>query len=90
MDEAGEAGNTLTHEDDAFVGFGGCEYKKVTKKDVEGAKSASDLLKLLTTALRTQCVSKEIKFYETLISENFLRFNEADKTFDVPQENKYL
>jgi len=89
MDEGGAPGNTLTHEDDAFVGFGSCEYQAVTKEDFEKATSEMQILTLLMKALRTQCVAKDIKFYERLLSEKYLVLNH-DKTFTVPPDSKIL
>ncbi len=89
LDEAGKPNVTLSHESDAFVGFGACIYKQVTKADYDAAKTPEQVVLLIATALRTHCVKREIKFYNDLISDGLVKMN-ADKTFDIPADNKYL
>ena len=89
MDEAGTPNDTLSHESDAFVGFGACKYRPVTQADYEAAKTPDAVIQVLATALRTQCVKREIKFFEDLLSDGLLVMN-SEKTFDVPADNKFV
>jgi hypothetical protein len=61
----------------------------VTKEDYEDARKPRDVLFLIATALRTQCIKTDITFYDTLLEKEFIKMNK-DKTFDVLTDNKYL
>ena len=89
LDEADSPNDTLSHEADAFVGFGACKYKQVTQSDYDAAKTPEAVLFVLATALRTQCVKKEIQFFDDLLKDGMLVMN-SDKTFDVVTDNKFV
>jgi len=83
-------GQTLDHEYEVFVGFGTCAYSNVTQKDFDGATKENDVILLLATALRSECAKRKITFFESLVTEGYLKFSSADKTFAIDAGYKYL
>lgn len=86
---AKSANDTLAHENVAFIGFGACKYKEVTAEDYDAAETSEDLIALITSTLRTQCIEREIQFYDNLVNLGVLTLN-PDKTFDIPFDNEFM
>ena len=89
LDEAGTPNDTFSHETDAFVGFGACQYRRVTADDYDAAETPEAVIDVIATALRTQCVQTEVESYNDLLTDGLLTMN-SDKTFDISPDNRIV
>jgi hypothetical protein len=82
--------NATFIEEVPYIGFGNCIYKPTTIVELENVKNRKEASLNFFRSLRTDCLAEQLDSFYGALSEGYLKFNEKDKTFDIPSNFSIL